>query len=129
MVIAHAFLALLAGFATMALVVIVVTLLLKRLAPQWVGVQARPLPAYVFVSLAYSFLAAALGGYITAWAAGEGALAYVLALAVAVLVLGAITALQARGQQPAWYQVGLLIISPLGVVAGGLLRLKLLEIV
>ncbi len=128
MVIAHAFLALLAGFATMALAVIAVTMLLKRLAPQWVGVQARPRPAYVSVNLACSFLAAALGGYVTAWAAGWSALAYVLALAVAVLVLGAITALQARGQQPAWYQVALLIISPLGVLAGGLLRLRLLDI-
>jgi hypothetical protein len=123
-VILHAFLALLAGFATMAIVVIVVTALLKQLAPQWIGVQGSPRPAYVLVNLGYSFCAAAAGGFVTAWAASESPLTYVLALAVAILVLGAITALQARGQQPASYQIALLIISPFGVLAGGLLRLK-----
>ena len=42
MVILHAFLALLAGFATMAILVIVVTALLTRLAPDWVGQQGKP---------------------------------------------------------------------------------------
>jgi len=127
-VIVHAFLALLAGFATMAIVVIAVTALLKRFAPEWVGVEGRPRPAYVFINLGYSFFAAAAGGCITAWASGESPLSYVLMLAIIVLVLGAISALQARGRQPAWYQVALLIISPLGVLAGGLLRLRMIGI-
>jgi hypothetical protein len=124
MVTARAFFALLAGFAIMVAVVIVVTALLQRLAPDWVGVASRPRPGYVFVNLGYSFLAAAGGGYVTAWTAGMNPLPDVLALAVVVLVLGAISALQARGRQPAWYQITLLIISPLGVVAGGLMRLR-----
>jgi hypothetical protein len=122
----HAFLALLAGFATMAIVMIVLTVLLKRFAPQWVGVEQHLRPAYVFVNLACAFLAAIPGGYITAWAAGDSPFPYILALAVIILVLGAITALQARGRQPAWYQVALLIIAPLGVLAGGLIRLRVM---
>jgi hypothetical protein len=43
-----------------------------------------------------------------------------------VLALGAISALQARGRQPAWYQLVLLILAPLGVVAGGLVRLRVM---
>ena len=37
MVILHAFLALLAGYATVALLVIGITALLTRLTPEWVG--------------------------------------------------------------------------------------------
>src|ERR1700688_2366046 len=122
MVTARAFLALLAGFATMAALVIAVTALLRRLAPGWIGLESRPQPGYVFTNLGYSFLAAAAGGFVTAWAADINPLADVLALAVGVLVLGAISALhtrgphgqvfvrgvEARGRQPAWYQMMLL---------------------
>jgi hypothetical protein len=128
MVIMREFFALLAGFAVMAAVVMVVTALLRQLAPDWVALESRPQPGYVFVNFGCSFLAAAAGGYITAWAAGANPLADLLALAVVVLVLGAISALQARGRQPAWYQIMLLILSPMGVVAGGLVRLRVVGI-
>jgi hypothetical protein len=77
------------------------------------------------VSLTYTFAAAAAGGYITAWAARENFLADVLALAVVVLILGALSALQMRGRQPVWFQIAQVTISPLGVMAGGLLRLRI----
>jgi hypothetical protein len=123
-VVLHAFLALLAGFATMALLVIGLTAALARLVPSWVGAEGRPKPAYVFVNLGYSFLASAAGGYVTAWAAVGNALVQVLALALVVLALGALSALQQRGKQPIWYQLSLLAIAPLGVLAGGLLWLR-----
>lgn len=129
MVKAYAFLALLAGFAAMAVIVIVVTALLRWVAPEWTGMVRHPRAGYVFVNLGYSFLAAAAGGYATAWVASMRPLPSVLALAVAVLVLGAISALQARGRQPAWYQLVLLILAPLGVVAGGLMRLRVMGII
>lgn len=122
MAVVHSFLALLAGFAVMAAIVIAVTAVLQKLVPAWVGPLGGPRPAYVVTNMGYSFLAAMAGGYITAWIAG--AMAHVLALAIVVLVLGALSALQTRGKQPVWYQLALLAISPLGVVAGGLLRLK-----
>jgi hypothetical protein len=123
---ARAFLSLLAGFVAMAAIVIVITALLRRLAPEWVGIERHPRAGYVFVNLGSSFLAAVPGGYVTAWAAGMSPLPSVLALAVVVLALGAISALQARGRQPAWYQLVLLILAPLGVVAGGLVRLRVM---
>ena len=125
---AGAFVSLLAGFAAMAAVVIVVTTMLQRLAPEWVRTEQRPSAGYVFVNMGYSFLAAAVGGYVTAWMAGMSPLRNVLALAVVVLVLGAISALQTRGRQPVWYQLTLMVIAPLGVVAGGLARLRVLGI-
>ena len=124
----HGFLALLAGFATMAIVVIVVTAALQKSVPAWVGTEARPRPAYVAVNMGYLFLAAAAGGYVTAWIASLGPLRAVLALSIIVLVLGAISALESKGRQPLWYQMAVLIITSLGVVAGGLVRLRMVGI-
>ena len=128
MVILHAFLALLAGYATFAALVIALTALLSRLVPSWVGSEGRPQSAYVFVNLGYSFLAAASGGYVTAWVAAANPLIHVLALAMVVLALAALSALQSRGKQPIWYALSLAAISPIGVLAGGLVRLRVLGI-
>ncbi|HVU47763.1 MAG TPA: hypothetical protein VHD85_16650 [Terracidiphilus sp.] len=128
MITLHAFLALLAGYATMAVLVIVMTALLARLTPSWVGAEGRPGLGYVIVNLGYSFLAAAAGGYVTAYAAAGNPLYHVLVLGIIVLVLGALSALQSRGKQPIWYQLALLGVAPLGVMAGGLLRLRILGI-
>lgn len=128
MVILHAFLALVAGFAVMALLVIVLTALLTRLVPSWVATDGKPQPGYVFVNLGYSFLAAAAGGYVTAWAAAANPMVHVLALGIVVLALSALSAMQQRGKQPVWYQLAMVAISPLGVLAGGLVRLRVLGI-
>ena len=128
MVILHAFIALVAGFAVMVTLVISITALLTRMVPSWVGDQGRPQPGYVFVNLGYSFLAAAAGGCVTAWIAQANPLVHVLALGMVVLALAALSALQSRGKQPIWYQLALVAISPLGVLAGGLLRLRVLGI-
>jgi hypothetical protein len=128
MVILHTFLALLAGYAAMAILVIGMTALLTRLVPSWVVTEGRPQPGYVFVNLGYSFLAAAAGGYVTAWAAANNPLIHVLALAIIVLALSALSAMQARGKQPVWYQLALVAIAPVGVLAGGLVWLRVMGI-
>lgn len=128
MVILHGFFALLAGFAVMAVLLIAVTALLTFFVPEWVRTEGRPGPGAAFVTLGYSFLAAAAGGYVTARIAAASPLVYILALALAVLVLAALSALQARGRQPIWYQLLLAVISPLGVVAGGLICLRVLGV-
>jgi hypothetical protein len=128
MVILHAFLALAAGLAALVLLVLVMSALLARLVPSWVDPIARAQPGYVFVNLGYSFLAAAAGGYITAWAAAANPLIHVLALGIIVLALAALSALQSRGSQPVWYKLSQVALSPLGVLAGGLMRLRVLGI-
>jgi hypothetical protein len=127
-VILHAFLALLAGFAVMVLLVIAMTALLTHMVPSWTNAQGRPQQAYVIVNLGYSFLSAAAGGYVTAWVAEANPLIHVLALGMVVLALAALSALQARGKQPIWYQLCLVAISPIGVLAGGLVRLRVMGI-
>lgn len=128
MVIVHTFLTLLAGFATMAMLVMVVTALITRLAPEWAGAEGQPKPAYAFVNLGYSFLAAAAGGYVTAWAAAANPMVHVLVLGIVVLAMAALSALQSRGKQPVWYALTLLALMPFGVLAGGLVRLRVLGI-
>jgi hypothetical protein len=124
MPIMRAFLALLAGFAAMAALVGVATAATVKLAPRFVGQRSHPPMAYVFVNLAYSLAAAILGGYITTWVARGNFLIHIAALALIVLLLGALSALQQRGQQPIWYQLLLVAVTPVGVVLGGLLRLR-----
>lgn len=128
MVILRAFLALASGFAAIALLVAAGTALLARLTPGWASAEGRPQPGYAFVNLGFSFLASAAGGYVTATVAAANPLIHVLALALVVLLLAALSALQSRGKQPIRYQLALLILSPLGVLAGGLVRLRVLGI-
>jgi len=45
-----------------------------------------------------------------------------------VLALAALSALQSRGKQPNWIQLSLIAISPIGVLAGGLIRLRVVGI-
>jgi len=124
----HAFFALAAGFLTMAALVGALTALLMRLTPGWVQNEGKPQPGYIFVNIAYSFLAAAAGGYVTSWLAASNPLYHVLALAIVVLAMAALSALQQRGKQPIWYQLVLVALSPLGVFAGGIIRLRVLGI-
>jgi hypothetical protein len=133
MVVLRAFLALLAGFATIALLIVAFTALLKELTPSWssetgTGETSSAKPGYMFVNLGASFLAAAAGGYVTAWIARHNPLVHVLALAITVLLLAALSALQQRGQHPIWYLLVLVAITPVGVFAGGLVRLRVLGI-
>jgi len=128
MVALHAFLALLAGFGTMAALVALITALLQKLTPGWIGEPGNPKPGYVFVNLGYSFLAAAGGGYVTAWIAEHNPLIHVLALAITVLLLAALSALQQRGQQPVWYMLTLVALTPVGALAGGLVRLRVVDV-
>jgi hypothetical protein len=124
----RAFLALLAGFATMAVLVMVLTALVSWLAPEWAGAEGEPNPGYAFVNLGYSFLSAVAGGYMTAWASAANPMLHVLVLGIVVLAMAALSALQGRGKQPVWYALALLALMPLGVLAGGLVRLRVLGI-
>jgi hypothetical protein len=127
-VVLHAFLALAAGFATIVLLTVAATAAMKRLTPDWVGETGHPGAGYVFVNLGTSFLAAAAGGYATALTANANPLVHVLALGIAVLALAALSVLQARGKQPIRFQLAMVAVSPFGVLAGGLIRMRVLGI-
>jgi hypothetical protein len=107
LVILHAFLALLAGFATMVLGVMGFTMLLARLTPSWAGLTGPPKRGYI---------------------SSVHPLEHVLMLGIVVLLLSGISAMVSKSQQPTLYQIALVAIMPLGVLAGGILRLRVLGI-
>ena len=119
----QSFLAVLGGFATMAVLVIITTAIAAQvLIPG--GMQATrsptaPLPpAYLAANLAASALAAALGGAVTARIAPGHPIYHALALAALMVVMGVLSARQAGDRQPRWYQLVLLTAMPAVAVAG-----------
>jgi hypothetical protein len=127
-VIPHTFLALAAGLTVIVALSIAIKALIKLTIPSWTREESAPDSAYAFVTLGSSLLAGAAGGYITALAATGNPLVHVLALGIAVLALAAVSALQSRGKAPVWFQLAQVAVSPLGVLAGGLVRLRVLGI-
>ncbi len=136
MIVLHTFLTLAAGFAAMALLLTLATLLARVLGwqaapPTQQGAstqQATPRPVQdspiaLAWNLGSTLLAALIGGYVTATLAHLNPLIHALALALIVLLLGALSALQTRGQAPIWYALLLLALAPCAVVLGGMLRL------
>jgi hypothetical protein len=120
----HAFLALAAGFCATALAIAAVAGLVRVLAPDWAAPEQKPAPGYIAVSLGGSFLAAAAGGCVTAWAAKTNPLQHVEVLAIILLGFAALSALQWRGRLPIWYQLLLVAVTPFGALAGGLAQLR-----
>ncbi len=126
--------ALLAGFVVIMTLVYAFTLLLARRVPGFVDRTVRPRPQYMLASLGYSFAAAIAGGYVTAWVAADNPLPKVLMLAIVVLAVSAISALDARrqdarGRKPVALQLAGAVVGAAGVVVGGFIRLRLLGLV
>jgi len=124
----QSFLAIGGGFLSIAILVAITTLVLKRIAPEMVdeesASQKKPRRLHLLLNLGYSALFGAVGGYVTAWIAHANPIIHTLALALVVLLLSAMAALQMKGRQPVSYQLALTALTPLAVLGGGLLRLK-----
>jgi hypothetical protein len=117
--------ALLAGFVSMALLVGVSVPLALALTGRF---GPQPNAPYLAANIGFSLLAAIVGGFVCGWIAGRAPLAHSLALAAIVLVLGAVSALQSAPTQPAWYPWTIAVAGAVGVLAGGLLRVRLIAI-
>ncbi len=124
----HSFLAVLGGFAAMAVVVMITTALAAQLlVPGGMRATASPgtpLPrAYLVTNLGCSALAAFLGGALTARIAGHDPLIHGGALAFLMVLMSAASMKQYRDQQPRWYQLTLMTVMPaialLGAWIGG----------
>jgi hypothetical protein len=124
----HSFLAIGGGFLTLAVLVAISTFLTKRFAPRFAD-NSQPQLIYKLFNLASSAVFAMTGGYVTACIARGNPLVHTLALAMVVLLLSALSALQLKGTVPVAYQLTLTMLTPLAVLSGGMLRLKQLGIV
>jgi hypothetical protein len=122
------FFALASGFTVTVLLSLGLTALAARLVSGWRDSAGNKMPSFFFVHLGFSLLSAATGGYVTSWIATGNPLIQVLALALVLLLFAAMSALQARGKYPIWFLLAQVAITPLGVLAGGLLRLRVLGI-
>ena len=124
----HSFLAVLGGFAAMALIVMATT----AIAAQWMvpgGMRAMATPgaelppAYLATNLLCSALAALFGGALTARIAGHDPLIHGGALAMLMVLMSWASMKQAEGKQPRWYQLTLMTVMPalalLGAWIGG----------
>lgn len=116
-------LAVLGGFATMAVIVMATTAIAAAaLIPG--GMQAMmtpgaPLPRrYLTVNLVCSALAAFAGGFVTARLAPDKPFFHGIALALVMGVMGVLSARQAGDRQPRWYQLVLSAVMPLVALAG-----------
>ncbi len=107
----------------MAVLVTVMTASMQWWAPDFVGEGRKPRRPYLVVNLGYSILFAMAGGYVTAWLSPNKTLVHALILAITVLLLSGLSAVQTRGRQSLTYQLLLLVLTPLGVLGGGLARL------
>ncbi len=119
----RSFLAILAGFATMAVLITLATATITRSLPRLIGERENPRRRYLLLNLAYSAAFGAAGGYVTAMIAKSDPLRNILMLAIVILILSALSALQLRGQQPLAYQFALIVLTPIAALAGGLLRM------
>lgn len=110
-----------AGFATLAIGVMVVT----RVAVAALGVEPGQPPERSFLALnvAYSAVLSVLAGWLTAKAAPRAPRVHAAALAGVLLFLSGAALLGARGQpvaeQPSWYPYLKLLLGPAGAIAGG----------
>jgi len=119
----RSFLAILAGFATMAVLVTLATAAITKSLPRVIGEPDHPRRRYLLLNLAYSAAFAASGGYVTAIVAKADPLRNILMLAIVILLLSALSAIQMRGKQPVIYQLALIVLTPVAALAGGLLRM------
>lgn len=108
-------LAVIAGYLTMAAVVVVLTMLCVVIFHLQSG---HPTPVYLALNMAYSVAAAALGGWVTALIAKRSPIAHGVALAVLILVLSALQLLHPAPGQSLIYLGFLTIAPPIGAVAG-----------
>jgi hypothetical protein len=124
MLIAHSFLAILAGFVTIVGLMGIATALLKRFAPELTRDDAPPDHFIMAVNVGIGMVCALIGGYVTARYAQKNPLVHALVLAIVILLLSAVSAVQMKGKQPIYYLLILTAIPPLAVLAGAVFRLR-----
>ena len=115
-------LAVIGGFLTMAIVVMLLTGAIRMLSPSWFPADGAPTGPYLTTNVVYSFVAALAGGYVAAWIATRLPMQHAIALGTFVLVMSVMSARFYGARQPRWYQVLLAVVMPLAVVLGGYVR-------
>lgn len=114
----RSFFAVMVGYMVMMVVVIALTLVFVKT----MGLKSgNPTPGYLFLNGVYTFLAAAIGGYVTARIAEVKPMVAAGALAVLMAIMGILSYRHYTGMQPFWYQVMMMVAPSLCALAGAAL--------
>ncbi|UCC23883.1 MAG: hypothetical protein JSU98_09080 [Gemmatimonadales bacterium] len=116
--------AVVAGFLTAAVVVLLLTWL-SALVLFGGEMTARPTPGYLAFNLSYSFVAAVLGGWVSARLAPRAPVWHAVAVTAVMVFLasGGGDGSTAMGV-PGWYGTAIQFFIPVGAVFGGLLHAR-----
>jgi hypothetical protein len=115
----RSFVSIVAGFAGMALLTAITTLLMRWLLPSWT--KMPPSRTAQIFNLVASCLYAALGGRLTATIAPVSPLFHSLILAIVVLLVSTLAASELRGQALGAYPLALAVLPCLATLGGGIL--------
>lgn len=117
----RAFLAVIAGYAAIGILVTLTDLLFSLLVPGWKA-MARP-PLYYFVaSLGTDFLYSVFGGYVCVVIARERAKAAALGLMIVGELIGLASQIALWKTVPHWFGIALLILYPPAIWLGSRLH-------
>lgn len=115
----RSFIAIAGGFACMALLTGVTTLLMRWLVPSWSSLPpSRSAQAF---NLAASCLYAAMGGFFDTLLAPISPLIHSLILAIIVLLVSTMAASELRGQVRGFYPLALAVLPSLATLGAGIL--------
>ncbi len=115
----HSFLAIGGGFACIALLTAITTLLTRWLVPSWS--RLPPSRSAQLFNLAAASLYSAIGGRLTASVAPVSPLMHSLILAIIVLLISTIAASEFRGQALGFYPLALALLPSIATLGGGIL--------
>jgi Na+/citrate or Na+/malate symporter len=115
----HSFIAIAAGFACMALLTAITTLLTRWFVPSWA--RMPPSRSAQLFNLVAGCLYSALGGRLTALMAPISPLIHSLILATIVLLISTVAASEFRGQALGFYPLALAVLPSMATLAGGIL--------
>ena len=115
----RSFIAIAAGFACMAILTAITTLLIRWLTPSWA--RMPPSRTAQIFNLVASCLYEALGGRLTATIALTSPLVHALILAIIVLLVSTLAASELRGQALGFYPLALAVLPSLATLGSGIL--------
>jgi hypothetical protein len=115
----RSFIAIAAGFACMAFLTAITTLLTRWLTPSWA--RMPPSRTAQIFNLVASCLYGGLGGRLTATIAPISPLIHALILAITVLLVSTLAASELRGQALGFYPLALAVLPSLATLGSGIL--------
>lgn len=115
-------LAVLAGYAVLTAVVLLLFFLWFEGAEPTEAPTEAPTRNFMLVALGVGFIGAVVGGWVTALLAPGHRWKHIQGLAAAILLVAAVNLFWAAGDEPLWFQLGNIGVGVVGVFVGGSLK-------